>query len=599
MLQVSLITISQYIRINFLKILSKCIIKQDYPSIMEWIIIDTSFTGYNKSNNDLSEIVEELRNNEKLPKIIYHRATKTTIGGWRNESANLVSGDIIVCMDDDDYYPPNRVSHAVEKLASKSVLIAGCDKLYFYDVHFNSVYSFKGFGNNHSTNNCLAYWKEYLINHSYDEVVLNGEEESFTKKYSEQMIQLESDKTILHFNHTTNTYDKKKIIIVNYSLPEEEQRYIIEQEFGLDYFIRDIEILDDYRKIFNDLVKPQKSPYDIIYCMGLSILWSPQQNNLGGSEQAVKYLSSEWVKNGKRVVVYSHIIKEEIYEGVTYLPFYKFNFWDEFDVLILWRMHGCKPYLNHDLKARKILLDLHDCDNFRFPLLINNMNKISNFMFKSQFHLEFSNFVLNKKITNGIVISNGIRISDFSKPIEEARNPFRLCYCSCYTRGLHRILSNIWPSIYKLEPRAELHVYYGMDLVTDKELIKEIKSLLLQPGVTDHGRQSVEIINKEKHMSTFHLYYTDSLAEIDCISIRESLVAGCIPIISNVNIFNERSGVQLQWFPNTANFNYQIACSIVELMDNLNMQKEFRDILIQSPTITSWEDCANEWLNHM
>jgi hypothetical protein len=133
-----------------------------------------------------------------------------TIGGWRNDSSKLVHGDIIVCMDDDDYYPAARVTHAVEMLSDKKTLIAGCDKLFFYDIHFNRVYSFNDFGQNHSTNNCLAYYKEYLNNHKYDERLHNAEEGSFTNEYTEPMTQLLSSKIILQFSHDTNTFDKKK-----------------------------------------------------------------------------------------------------------------------------------------------------------------------------------------------------------------------------------------------------------------------------------------------------------------------------------------------------------------------------------------------------
>lgn len=598
MIPVSIVTISHFDRIKFLKILAKCIQRQDYTNIIEWVIIDTSFVGYRTAENDLNDIIDEFKIDSNLPKIVYYKSNKKAIGGWRNESSTMVSGDIIVCMDDDDYYPPQRVSHAVEKLADKKTLIAGCDKMFFYDIHFKKIYQFKGFGPTHSTNNCLAYWKEYLSNHSYDENVHNSEEESFTKLFTIPMIQLDSDKTILQFSHDANTYNKKRIILANYHLHPNHQ-YISEINTSIEKFIDDNEIYTDYENIFDELSEPQKSTYDIVYYCGISMPWSPLQKDLGGSEQAVKHLSKEWVKTGKKVAVYGNLSWYGNVDGVDYIEYVNFRFWDEYDTLILWRLFGTYPFITQNILANKLFVDIHDNIPEHYQLLLQNKHKITSWMIKSEFQGEFIDAMLGQKIPNKVIIPNGIRIDDFSVPTKESRNSYRMCYCSCYTRGLYRILKNIWPVIYKLEPRAELHIYYGMDLVTDQKFKDEMEKLLSQPGVMDHGRQPIEIINREKHMSTFHLYYTDSLAELDCISIRESLVARCIPIISNINLFKHRDGIQINWLPDTPDFNYQVACAIIEQMHNPKLCDEIRETLSKSKTIISWEQCANIWLKCM
>lgn len=274
MLSVSIVTISQFNRIEFLKILIECIKNQDYDNIIEWIIIDTSDTAYNKNQFDLSNFIEN--NKDHLSKIIHHKSSKHTIGGWRNESSKLVNGDIVVCMDDDDYYPSQRVSHAVDKLSDKTALIAGCDKMYFYDIHFKKFYKFNGFGQNHSTNNCFAYWKEYLNTHEYDEKVLHAEEKSFTNNFTESMIQLEPDKTVLQFSHSENTYNKKKIIHINFLLPP-DKKYITELENTPQKFIKNEQIYENYQNLFDKLTKPKISHYDIVYYLGFSPLWSPKK----------------------------------------------------------------------------------------------------------------------------------------------------------------------------------------------------------------------------------------------------------------------------------------------------------------------------------
>ena len=45
---------------------------------------------------------------------------------------------IILYMDDDDYYPPERISHAVEKLQKNPrALCAGSSELHIYFNHIN------------------------------------------------------------------------------------------------------------------------------------------------------------------------------------------------------------------------------------------------------------------------------------------------------------------------------------------------------------------------------------------------------------------------------------------------------------------------------
>lgn len=601
MISISIVTISHFSRHKFLAVLAKCIKNQDCDRnmIIEWIIVDTSSNGYYPSENDLQEFVEEIRKDSLFPKIVYHKSTKKTIGAWRNESNKLVTGDIVICMDDDDYYPPQRISHAVNMLGDKKALIAGCDKILFFDIHFNKFYQFKGFSSNHSTNNCMAYWRQYLENHNYDESVLHAEENSFTNNFTEPMIQLEAKYTILQFSHDSNTYNKKRIIYQNYFL-DTNAKYIFEMNETVEHFINNSDIYNNYCNIFDSLKKPKECQHDIVYFTGgYSILWSPLQNDLGGSEQAIKYLTTEWVREGKKVAVYGNLGWEGNYNGVDYFNYLKFRFWDKFKTLILWRMFGSYPYITFNLAADKILVDVHDHLNDYYSLLIQNQKNITHWMLKSEFHHSLIRESIGQEIKNAVIIPNGVRISDFSNTITESRNPFRMCYCSCYTRGLHRILKNIWPTVHKLEPRAELHVYYGMDFINDENYKNEMKILLSQPGIMDHGKQSTQIINREKHMSTYHLYYTDTLAEIDCISIKESLVAGCIPIISNIHVFKYRDGIHLRWLPNTPDFNHQIACTLVELMNNNKTPDELRTQFYKSKSIISWQQCANEWLKYI
>ena len=93
-----------------------CIIDQDYPlKKIEWVIVD----GENDEDfyDSVPTVINEIKSKYKDLKIIYDLCPmneNNMIGGLRNRTNELANGDIMVCMDDDDYYCPKRVISAVK-----------------------------------------------------------------------------------------------------------------------------------------------------------------------------------------------------------------------------------------------------------------------------------------------------------------------------------------------------------------------------------------------------------------------------------------------------------------------------------------------------
>jgi glycosyltransferase involved in cell wall biosynthesis len=146
----------------------------------------------------------------------------------------------------------------------------------------------------------------------------------------------------------------------------------------------------------------------------------------------------------------------------------------------------------------------------------------------------------------------------------------------------------------QIEPRVELHLYYGMDMFNDENLKTELKKLTCQPGVIDHGRQNIELIIREKYMSTFQLYITNTISEIDCISIKESLVTGCIPLISNFGVFKEREGIHFELNEQDINSMKDIAINIINFAKNHKQVEILSNCLKKSDTILDWTTIANK-----
>ena len=353
---------------------------------------------------------------------------------------------------------------------------------------------------------------------------------------------------------------------------------------------------------------PLLSP-DLIYYCGQSIPWDPRRKDLGGSEQAVVELSRHWAQAGLNVAVYGSIPEAMVCDGVSYRPLTQADTTLVADVVVLWRLYGLiglwrrRPHF----RCRLMAVDFHDRELFGHESqLYQSIGKIQALMFKSKFH---ANFLLNKLPAEQQalmrervkVIPNGIRKQDFKLASPPPREPHRFCYASCYLRGLAPLIQFFWPRVRQLWPDAELHVYYGMEQVRDTAVRDRIGMLLQSAGVFDHGRQPVGVISEEKHRSSFHLYYTNSVVETDCISIKESAVAGCIPIISGVNVFAERSGVMMPGDATSeADYNQAAEAFVVWVQTITEAELEkIRDSLRQVRSHREWQETAGLWMREL
>ena len=204
---VSLLTITQYSRRDCLANLSMLIQQQVYKNIVEWVIVEGTPDKEDSIKN--AEIISKMKS--EIPINFIPWRAGQSLSDLRNAGNEVCSGDIIVCLDDDDYYPPTRVSHAVHRLQHSTALIAGCSKAFIYFYQTGQLFQFKSFGKGHSTNNCLAYKRAYLENHEHHPGLAKGEESSFTNGFTEPMEQLDPMKTIVISGHGANTVDKSLV----------------------------------------------------------------------------------------------------------------------------------------------------------------------------------------------------------------------------------------------------------------------------------------------------------------------------------------------------------------------------------------------------
>jgi len=225
---VSVIT-PTYNRRRFIPSLIQCFLSQTYPKDrMEWIVLDD---GSDRVEDIFAGAADKLQNFRYL-----YEDEKKNIGAKRNRLNREAKGEIIVAMDDDDFYFPERV-HAVVQGFKKNpnIELAGSSEIYMYYSDNKEIYKLGPYHANHATNGTMAWRRSYASTHLYDEEVTHAEERSFLDDYKHQMIQLDPKKVMLVMSHTENTFDKKK-------MRDEPNPFVKKTTLKLKDFIRDGEL---------------------------------------------------------------------------------------------------------------------------------------------------------------------------------------------------------------------------------------------------------------------------------------------------------------------------------------------------------------------
>jgi glycosyltransferase involved in cell wall biosynthesis len=222
----------------FIAYMIKCFEHQDYPKErMEWIIVDDG-------TDKIGDLVTHIPQVKYFP---YER--KMVLGEKRNILNAKTQGEIIIYMDDDDYYPPDRVSHAVTTLrAHPEALCAGSSIVYIYFKSLEKIYQFGPYGPKHATAATFAFRRCLLKEQKYDDTVAVSEERAFLNNYTVPFVQLDPFKSILVFAHEHNSVNKEML------LENAHPQYIKPTTLTVDQFIPDADMRDFYMHRLADLL---------------------------------------------------------------------------------------------------------------------------------------------------------------------------------------------------------------------------------------------------------------------------------------------------------------------------------------------------------
>ena len=224
-----------YNRRPFIPYLIECVKHQTHPlSQIEWVIVDDG-------TDPISDLVQH------LPFVKYHYvAEKMPLGKKRNLMHSYCSpqSTIIVYMDDDDYYPPERVSHAVEMLdRHPEYLIAGSSEMHMYFGSTKELYQCGPYGPDIATAATFAFRRELLDQTNYGNTDEFSEEPHFLRKEKTNKIpvlQLDPQKTILVISHLHNSLNREHF------LQDPEQFLMTKSRFVVADFIASPILVDFY-----------------------------------------------------------------------------------------------------------------------------------------------------------------------------------------------------------------------------------------------------------------------------------------------------------------------------------------------------------------
>lgn len=391
--------------------------------------------------------------------------------------------------------------------------------------------------------------------------------------------------------HWLETYEKtdiEKMQAFLYSLPLPVQDHPKYQRMINEYKVNDSTI-DGGNRI-------------AIYCGPTFETWGPEDvksKGLGGSEEAVVYLSKELVKLGWCVDVYSNCSEPGQYDGVNYFNFWTFSKDIPYDIFVGWRN---SEYIELANENSKKFLWLHDVQKAEY-YTPERIAKIYKIICLSKWHRDNLPEIPDEKF---FLSRNGIVQSDFSMAGRLPRDPLKCIYASSPDRGLD-ILLEIWPKIKARTKDATLHIFYGFTHTYDKlhanrvkmiaykeHILSEVKKL---DGVIYHGKVGHAELH-EHFMSAGLWLYPTHFTEISCITAMKAQAAGMIPVTMTIAALDEtvQHGYKISFPIEDTRSRKAFENITVDLLNNIEKQEKLRSPMMKwAKDYYSWTNVAKQW----
>lgn len=172
------------------------------PGKIEWIICEDS-------DNEDKSVKDILPQGENIHYFDVSEGGKKTIGWKRNFCAEKASGEIIIHMDDDDFYPIESVISKVKVLKSyANAKVVGSSLIPLYDMR-NGWETIATDGTMTLAEGSMAYYKSFWEKKGFDAECVRGEYFSFLEGRLGEAIDIPYAFTIIAISHGQNSTLKR------------------------------------------------------------------------------------------------------------------------------------------------------------------------------------------------------------------------------------------------------------------------------------------------------------------------------------------------------------------------------------------------------
>lgn len=296
-------------------------------------------------------------------------------------------------------------------------------------------------------------------------------------------------------------------------------------------------MLNTFPEVARALVpEPDGRPSIAIYCGRAGKPWGPSSvdEGIGGSEEAVVFLSREMAARGWQVIVYAFPPPKETGLDAHGVWWTQYSAWDEerpLDVYVGWRQwRGTDP---RGKLAKERWLWCHDMIHPEFfsEDMVASWDRI---LCLTEWHASRLPEHAKAKL---VLTKNGLNPDYLVDGPNKATN---FIYASSPDRGLEQLLA-VWPKVRDELPKATLDIYYGFtaNWLNDEQNVPGLRETRLNverlvkttPGVFWHGMVGQMELAHAFARAGFWAYPT-SWPETSCITSMKAQAMGCIPVTS-------------------------------------------------------------------
>ena len=618
---ISLLTITRD-RSEFLPLMIRNVLSCDYPKhLIEWVIIEDGPCRLN-----LCAIQAHL---ESTIRITYHHLGDLVfpIGFKRNIAVKMASHDILVHIDDDDYYPPESVIARVRSLTNRNMTIScvGCLSVRTFNLFTERTYEAYESSAINMSESSLAYKRDFWIDRRFENKCSHGEGINFVKNRYSQCRSLPHVFVITQFDHTKNTvkrfsnntmYDtdntvpfietvdtETRIFVydlrnsISRSMPETKEIIEFIKHHGSSkrasrlisnlssHLQRHPLCLELCRNFPSTKIKAKRNSI-VFYCgsgryMTFLKKWDYENmDNIGGSEESVlklaKCLSVKyWVS------IYNERDDTKSFENgrIVFIPWYQFRPLDHCDIFVSWR-DVSHFELFPNLKSNIRILDLHDLVPISW---IPSDIVIDYILVKSHFH---SDQCIPESLKSYVHV-----IPNIIEPLIETLTPIN--------RREKIILSTssperCWYSLFRLaDDITELYPEIVFILAYSYESIQQTTHWSVIGPLYKNNRtvqikghlpvNEVNVLYKRARM----FVYPTRFCEVDCVSLSKAIEASCLCVHTSAGAMLEKSKKFNTYCVPVTNVNQWNETFGLDETE----YESFRSVVIS--IINSWDDCVN------